>query len=60
MSAHADQTGLLQWLSELQLPPQKLFLVHGENEAADALRIKIQETYGWPVHIPHLGTSLII
>jgi metallo-beta-lactamase family protein len=60
LSAHADQTGLLQWLSELQLPPQKLFLVHGENEAADALRIKIQETYGWPVHIPHLGTSLII
>ncbi|WP_297514787.1 MBL fold metallo-hydrolase RNA specificity domain-containing protein [Flavobacterium sp.] len=60
LSAHADQTGLLQWLSAIQKPPQKLFLVHGENEAADALRIKIQETYGWSVHIPQLGSSITI
>lgn len=60
LSAHADQTGLLQWLSAIQKPPQKLFLVHGENEAADALRIKIQETYGWLVHIPQLGSSITI
>ena len=60
LSAHADQTGLLQWLNEMQWPPQTLFLVHGENEAADGLRVKIQETYGWTVHIPHLGSSLTI
>lgn len=45
LSAHADQADLVNWLSSVQNQPKKIFLVHGENEAADALRIKIQERY---------------
>ncbi len=48
LSAHADQKGLLNWLSEIKEKPKKIFLVHGENEAADELRIKIQERFGYP------------
>jgi metallo-beta-lactamase family protein len=31
--------------------------VHGEPQASDALRQRIQETFGWPVRVPeHMET----
>lgn len=55
LSAHGDQHDLLNWLSELKQKPQKIFLVHGENEAADTLRTKIFDTYGFDATVPLLG-----
>lgn len=55
LSAHGDQQDLLNWLSELKQKPQKIFLVHGENEAADTLRTKIFDTYGFEATVPLLG-----
>jgi metallo-beta-lactamase family protein len=55
LSAHGDQNDLLRWLSELKAPPQKVFLVHGENQAADELRIKIQEKYGFDCSVARMG-----
>ncbi len=54
LSAHADQQELLDWMSEIKNIPEKVFLVHGEATAADALRVKIQDTYQWRVHTPKL------
>jgi metallo-beta-lactamase family protein len=58
LSAHADQKGLLDWLSELKTKPTKVFLVHGENQAADELRIKIQEQYGFDCTVAMLGQEV--
>lgn len=55
LSAHGDQKDLLNWLSELETKPKKVFLVHGENEAADELRLKIHEQYRFEVQVPFLG-----
>jgi metallo-beta-lactamase family protein len=55
LSAHADQKGLLNWLSELENIPTKVFLVHGENQPADELRIKIKEVYGFDCSVPLMG-----
>jgi metallo-beta-lactamase family protein len=55
LSAHGDQKDLLNWLSDLKQKPQKIFLVHGENEAADTLRFKIVEQYGYDAMVPLLG-----
>lgn len=55
LSAHGDQADLLNWLSELKDKPQKVFLVHGENQAADELRIKIQEKYGFDCSVARMG-----
>lgn len=60
MSAHGDQQDLLNWLSELQSPPKKVFLVHGESLAADELRIKINEIYGFDCSIPLMGDEVEI
>ena len=55
LSAHGDQKDLLNWLSELENKPTRVFLVHGENEPMDELRIKIQEKYGFDCKIPLMG-----
>lgn len=54
LSAHADQKELLEWVSDIKNIPEQVFLIHGEKMAADALRIKIKDTYNWNVHIPKL------
>jgi metallo-beta-lactamase family protein len=60
LSAHADQKGLLNWLSELENKPKKVFLVHGENQPADELRIKIREHYGFDCFVPLMGQEFEI
>ena len=55
LSAHGDQNDLLNWLSDLESKPKKVFLVHGENAPADELRIKINEKYGFDCVIPLMG-----
>ncbi|MEZ5040198.1 MAG: MBL fold metallo-hydrolase [Saprospiraceae bacterium] len=54
LSAHADQQGLLDWLGEIENQPEKIFIVHGEAQAADVLRVKIKDTLGWECTIPEL------
>jgi len=58
LSAHGDQNDLLNWLSELENKPKKVFLVHGENQPADELRIKIQEKYGFDCSVPLMGQEV--
>ena len=54
LSAHADHAELLDWLSDVKEPPEKIFIVHGEKEGAEALKLGIKETYGWESEIPTL------
>ena len=54
-SAHADRAGLLDWLRQLRRPPHQTYVVHGEPDAADALRVAIQNELGWAVRVPGYG-----
>jgi metallo-beta-lactamase family protein len=54
LSAHADHAELLAWLSELKTIPKKIFIIHGEKEAAEALKEGVKKTYGWESDIPNL------
>ena len=54
LSGHADQQELLNWMSAIENKPEKIFIVHGEADAADAFRVKIKDTYGWDAEIPTL------
>lgn len=54
LSAHADQTELLDWASEIENTPDHVFLVHGEPQSLDMMRVKFKDTYGWDTHIPEL------
>lgn len=52
MSAHADYSEILEWLGHFREPPRKVFITHGEPEAASSLKFKIEEHLGWTVEIP--------
>ncbi len=47
LSAHADQAELLRWLAGFRRPPSATWAVHGEPEAAAALRDAVIRTLGW-------------
>jgi len=53
-SAHADRAELIEWLSEFENSPQ-IFLVHGEEDAADSLGLLIREKFGFVTHHPSDG-----
>lgn len=57
LSAHADQSGLLAWTSEIKNIPEQVFLVHGEPHSSDALRVKLKDVYNWNASIPKLNES---
>jgi len=50
-SAHADQAELLGWLGSAVRPPRRVVLVHGEPQAADTLRRKIEEEMAIPTRV---------
>ncbi|MGE0129745.1 MAG: MBL fold metallo-hydrolase RNA specificity domain-containing protein [Blastocatellales bacterium] len=52
LSAHADSRETLRWLGGFKRAPEKIFLVHGEPDAQEALKNKIVEKFGWQVEIP--------
>lgn len=54
LSAHADQNDLLDWMNSIKNIPEKVFLIHGELNALDVFRVKINDVYGWNVTIPKL------
>jgi metallo-beta-lactamase family protein len=55
LSAHADQNGLLNWLSEIKIKPERVMIIHGEKQVADAFRVKIKDVYGWEGTVPKLN-----
>ena len=55
LSAHADSDELMRWLSGFQRAPRRVFVVHGEADASEALRERIQRELGWSVCVPLQG-----
>ena len=56
-SGHADANGLMAWMRAIEAAPRQVFVVHGNPEAADTLRLRIKDELGWTVHVPeHLST----
>ena len=47
LSAHAGKSELMRWLTGLQVPPQQVYLTHGEPAAAQSLQRAITEKFRW-------------
>jgi metallo-beta-lactamase family protein len=52
MSAHADSSEILRWLSGFTRPPAMTYLVHGEPPAMEALAKTIDDRLGWKTARP--------
>lgn len=57
ISAHGDYEEILDWLRHFREAPSKVFLTHGEPEAASSFKFKIEDRFGWNVEIPSYGQS---
>ena len=51
-SAHADREELTCWVSALKTTPKRVFVVHGETNAADNFAAYLAEQTGWDTHVP--------
>lgn len=58
MSAHADYKEIIERLSQSKMKPRKVFITHGEPSAADELRRRLQENFGWNCIVPTYGDQV--
>jgi metallo-beta-lactamase family protein len=42
----------MRWLSGFKRAPRRVFIVHGEPEASEALRVRIERELGWQGVVP--------
>lgn len=59
LSAHADQSQLLQWAGRFKDPKPRLYLIHGEKSAALSLQTCFNRR-GWQVNVPKAGDCIHI
>ena len=55
VSGHADQKGLLDWLTGFTDKPEKVFVVHGEDDVTDEFAKLITEFLDVPALAPYSG-----
>lgn len=58
LSAHSDYQETLGWLQNFTHAPKEVFITHGETIQANALRLRIQDTFGWNCQVPEYLESL--
>jgi metallo-beta-lactamase family protein len=56
-SAHADATQLISWLKHMKHAPSQVYVVHGELDAADAMRQRIERELRWRAVVPEHGST---
>ncbi len=56
-SAHADASQLVDWLKSMKNAPDEVYVVHGEPEASDALRQRIEHDLKWRAVVPEHGST---
>ncbi|HER23518.1 MAG TPA: MBL fold metallo-hydrolase [Candidatus Atribacteria bacterium] len=59
-SGHADREGIMQWIKAFKNKPKKIFVVHGEEEAAGEISKRIEEELKIKTYTPELGERLSI
>lgn len=59
-SAHADRDELTRWVGSLREAPRRVFVVHGETEAAHSFRDHLASEKGWDVVVPQYRNSFVL
>src|SRR6267142_2990771 len=51
-SAHADWKEIVRWLEGMPSPPKRVFITHGEPDAAQAMAGHLRDRFGWQLEVP--------
>ena len=57
ISGHADKQGLIDWLQGFRSKPQRVFIVHGEDQVCDSFAECLKNEYGYHTEAPYSGSS---
>ena len=60
LSGHADQSELMKWVGAIRNKPERIFIVHGESDAAYAFSNKIKHVFGYNTLIPSLRQDVVL
>jgi metallo-beta-lactamase family protein len=60
LSAHADCNEIIGWLRNFKAAPVRTFITHGEPDAADAMRLKIERELKWACHVPQYLDGFVL
>ncbi|MDZ7847876.1 MAG: MBL fold metallo-hydrolase [Owenweeksia sp.] len=60
LSAHADRGELVEWIRKSKQLPGRIVLNHGEPEASDSLRVKLEHEFNTPVSLARQGMELVL
>lgn len=55
VSGHADQQGLIRWLTAMEPKPKKVFIVHGEDSVCDTFVDILKNNYKYDAVAPYTG-----
>ena len=54
-SSHADRTQLINWIKNIQTPPKKIFITHGQERSCEMLQAKIESELNYNTCVPYFG-----
>ena len=57
LSGHADEEGLLEWISAFETKPKQVFVVHGDDETATAFAECLEQEKELKAMAPYSGTK---
>lgn len=57
VSGHADNEGLMRWISAFLKKPQQVFVVHGEDQCCMTFAQRVREELGISAMAPYSGTE---
>ncbi|MDD2971826.1 MAG: MBL fold metallo-hydrolase [Lachnospiraceae bacterium] len=56
LSGHADKNGLLEWIEGFQKKPERVFVVHGEDQVCVSFTECLEKEHGFSAFAPYSGT----
>ncbi len=56
MSGHADKAGLIEWIQNIGDKPDKVFIVHGDDDSSKMFAECLRGEYGYDTYVPYSGT----
>ena len=56
ISGHADNEGLIRWISALEKKPKRVFIIHGEDRVAEGFAERLRKEKGLNAYAPFSGT----
>lgn len=59
-SAHAGKNELFDWVTSLKKAPRRVFITHGEEDAAEHFSKYLREKTGWNTFVPEYKDTVVL